>query len=129
MADLGTDVSTFPAFDGTGRTISGVRALAECSLRRLTTEEGTLEYAPDFGYDLRDLLNEDLDERDLRRHEVRAALELEKDERIARADVSMTLDAATSTLSVRITGTLASGADYEFVLRIDQVSAEVLKAA
>ena len=126
MADLGTDVSTFPDMDATGRTISGTRALAECSLRRLTTPEGSLEYDTEFGYDLRDLVNEDLDARDLRRHQTRAEMQLELDERIRSASVTLTLNTATSTLMVRVSGTLVTGSDFAFVLAIDKVSSTVL---
>lgn len=127
MADYGTDVSTFPGFDATGRTITGPRVVAEACLRRLTTRRGSLSYDPDGGYDLTDLLNEDLSASDLRRHELAAELELEKDDRITSADVTLTLDAATFTLSVRITGTLSNGAAFAFTLAISQVSAAVLK--
>jgi hypothetical protein len=129
--DYGLDVSTFPDLDVTGRTIGGVRVVAECTLRRLTTPNGTLEYDPDFGRDVRDLLNEDFDEQDLRREQVGIANEVEKDERILRADVVLKLDAAAFKLTIRITGELAGAAraPFEFVLAISKVSAAVLKAA
>jgi hypothetical protein len=127
--DLGTDVSTFPDLDVTGRKITGARVVAECCLRRLTTQADTLGYDPDFGYDLRDLLNEDFSDSELRRHEARAAIEVEKDERIRRADVTLTLNHATHTLTVRITGTLISDRDFLLTLGIGQLSAEVLQVA
>ena len=127
MADYGTDVSTFPGFDTTGRTITGARVVAEACLRRLMTPRGSLPYDLDYGYDLRDLLNEDLSAGDLRRHELAAELELEKDERIDSADVTLTLDTSTFTLSIRITGTLSNAAAFAFTLAVGQVSAAVLK--
>lgn len=129
MADFGEDVSTFPDLDVTGNSITGLRTIAEACLRRLSTPEGSLEYDPDYGYDLRDLLNEDLDARDLRRHAARAEIELEKDERIARADVVLSLEPTTHKLTIRITGTLVNAIAFQFVLGIDAVTSDVLKAA
>lgn len=129
MTILGTDTSTFPGFDTTGRTIAEVRALAECCLRRLTTPAGTLEYDSSFGYDLRDLLNDDLDDVDLQRHETGAEMQLELDERIRTAEVSMALDRSTFRLTIRITGVLVDATTFNLVLAIDKVSADVLKAA
>lgn len=127
MADYGTDISTVPVVDMTGRTISGVRVVAECCLRRLTTPEGWLFYDPTFGYDLRALLNEDLDDADLRHHQLGAANQLELDERILSASVSLSLNKETFTLTVRITGTLSDASSFDFVIAIDKVSADILK--
>lgn len=131
MVDFGTDVSTFPGLDMTGRTITGVRAVAEAVARRFVTPNGTLEYDRDFGRDLRDLLNEDFDDRDIAREQAAAELEAEKDERVKRASVSFVLDRAAMKLTVRIGGVLADGRDtpFEFVLSIDKVSAKVLEAS
>jgi hypothetical protein len=125
---FGTDVSTFPGLDVNGRQISEARAMAEWALRCLTTAPGDLSYDPEWGHDLRDLLNEDLDDRDLRRHESLSETALERDERVARADVQLSLEKSTFTLTVRIGGTLVTGRKFNLVLAIDQVTASVLKA-
>lgn len=125
MADYGLDVSTFPGLDVTGRNISGSRVVAEACLRRLITPRGALRYDPDYGYDLRDLLNDDVTAADLRRHALSAALELEKDERIDAVSVTLTLSGFT--LTVAISGTLSTAAAFDLILAIDQVSAAVLR--
>lgn len=129
MVDFGTDVSTFPVFDVTGRTISGVRAVAECSLRRFTTPHGSLAYDLDFGRDLRDLLNDDFDDVDLPAEAGAAEAELEKDERVLTASVTLDLDRAASRLTLSAGGTLADGRAFAFVLAITDVSSEILKAS
>lgn len=129
MTDYGRDVSTFPDLDVTGREIEDVRAIAECTLRRFTTEEGSVDYDRSFGRDIRDLLNEDMTERDARREERRLANQAEFDERILRADVSLTLIAREHKLKIRVTGELADGREFSFLLAISKVSAEVLEAA
>jgi hypothetical protein len=129
MADYGTDVSTFPDLDVTGRGITGPRVVAECTLRRLTTAAGSLEYDKDFGYDVRELLNEDLSDIELRREQARIAMEVEKDERVASADVRLVLDRVTMKLFLHVGGSLYDGKVFRFVLAIDKVSAAVLEAA
>jgi phage baseplate assembly protein W len=126
MADYGHDVSTYPVTDMTGRTISGSRVVAECLLRRYMTPNGSLAYDRDFGCDLRFLLNGDFTATELRQHEARAAYEATKDERIASASVSFTLDTAASKLRIRISGVLSNASSFDFVLAIDKVTSQVL---
>lgn len=129
MSDYGADVSTFPDLDVTGNAIGGVRSIAECTLRRFMTEEASIDYDRKFGRNIRDLLNGDFTQRELRREESRLANQAEEDERIRRADVTLTLDEARHTLKLRVTGELTdSNNDFDFVLAITAVSAEVLKA-
>lgn len=123
----GTDVSTFPVLDMTGRTISGPRAVAECLLRRYMTPSGSLEYDRFFGFDLRFMLGGDFTDTDLRAIEAGAQREAVKDERIASAVVSIRLEAGT--LKVRVAGRLATGEAFEFVLGIGQVTGEVLSVS
>lgn len=127
MVDFGADVSTFPETDMTGRMIDGRRATAECLLRRYTTPHGSLEYDEDFGCDLRVLLNDDLDDGDLRRVEAAASAEALKDERILSASVTLTLNRQTMTLSIRIVGVLSDRSSFDFVLAVNNVTAEILK--
>lgn len=125
MADFGLDVSTFPGLDVTGRNLTGSRVVAEACLRRLITPRSALRYDPDYGYDLRDLLNDDVTDADLRRHALSAELELEKDERIDTVSVTLTL--VGFNLTVAISGTLSNAASFDLTLAIDQVSADVLR--
>jgi len=126
MSDLGTDVSTFPDLNVRGQSIEDRATVAECCLRRLMTPNASLSYDTEAGYDLRDLLNEDLAERDLRRHETLAAIEVEKDERIKSAKVSLSLEPSTFTLTVRIAGLLIDNRTFDLTAAITTISASVL---
>jgi phage baseplate assembly protein W len=127
--DFGADVSTFPDLDVRGTEISDVRSVVEASLRRLITPNGSLEYDRDFGYDLRDLLHDDLTETDLRRHEMRVALELEKDERVLSAEASIAFDEERPfVLLVRVTAVLVDDREFSFTGAISTISAELLAA-
>lgn len=130
MTNYGSDVSTFPVTDMTGRTIVGPRVVAEMLLRRYTTRAGKLRYAPDFGRDVRDLLNADLDETDLRFEEALLEREGLKDERIADLDVTLTLDARTSTLRIRADGFLSDGGEpFAYVLEVSALTAKILEGS
>lgn len=127
--DFGRDVGTFPDLDVRGTEISDVRSVVEASLRRLITPNGSLEYDRDFGYDLRDLLHDDLTETDLRRHEMRVALELEKDERVLSAEASIAFDEERPfVLLVRVTAVLVDDREFSFTGAISTISAELLAA-
>jgi hypothetical protein len=127
MADIyGADVSTFPDLDVRGIQINGPRAVAECLLRRLMTKNASIGYDTDAGYDLRDLLNEDLSDRELRRHALRASAECEKDERILSATVTLSLDRSTHRLTVRITGELVDLKTFDLTASITSISSELL---
>jgi hypothetical protein len=126
--EYGSDVSTFPDLNVTGKTIRDTKSVAECVLRRWMTPNGSLSYDPEAGYDLRDILNDDLDASDLRRHESMAAIEAEKDERVRSCRVSFSLDASTFTLTVRAALLLVDGRDFTFTAAISQISAEFLSS-
>jgi hypothetical protein len=127
LEEYGADVSTFPGLNITGTQIDGVRAVIECSLRRLITPTGSLSYDTDFGYDLRDLLHEDLSDFDLARHGTHAGIELEKDERIVAATVTLSWDPIRAfTLLIRVTGVLVDDRELTFTASISEISAEIL---
>jgi hypothetical protein len=126
IEEFGADVSTFPDLNVTGQKIDETKSVAECVLRRWVTPAGSLSYDRDAGYDLRDLLNDDLTASDLRRHSSRAAIEAEKDERVRSMTVSMTLDPSTFRLVVRARGVLINDREFSFTAAITQISAEFL---
>lgn len=129
MADFGLDVSTFPDLDVQGRQISDVRSVVECTLRRLITPNGSLRYDTDFGYDLRDLLNDDLTDLELRRHAARVAIEVEKDERVRSATASLAWDPVRPfVLKIRITATLIDDRTFNLTAAISDIGAELLAA-
>lgn len=124
--DYGFDVSTFPDLNVTGVAIESKRAVAERVLRRWMTPSGSLSYDPDAGYDLRDLLNDDLTASDLRRHASLAGMEAEKDEAVQTMTVTMAFESDSRTLKVRARGVLVDDQDIDFTASISQISAEFL---
>lgn len=127
--DYGADVSTFPDLNVTGQQVSDTRSVVECCLRRLITPNGSLSYDRDFGYDLRDLLNDDLTDAELRRYEARIAIELEKDERVRSADASLAWDVSRPfVLKVRVTAVLIDDRAFDFTAAISSIGAELMTA-
>ncbi len=123
--DYGSDVSTFPSLDVTGRNITGVRCVIEAVARRLVSATGSIWYDPTAGYDLSAEVENDLSPRELRALESRVAEEAEKDDRVGEASVSATL--ADSKLRVAITLMLIDGTQASpFVVTPDGLDSEAL---
>ncbi|RYZ63721.1 MAG: hypothetical protein EOP08_10400 [Proteobacteria bacterium] len=121
---FGTDVSTSPVFDGTGRMITGARVIMEMAQRRLTTPNGSLKYDREFGHDLRARLNDDFDAAELAMEETLIAMELTKDERVLRCVAKVTL--FDNVMRIRI-GIYTEEGFFEFTLAIDAVAAAILQ--
>lgn len=122
----GVDVSTVPGLDPMFRLIDGRRAVAEVVARRYSTPNGALLDDPDFGLDVRGLLNESLDAATLYRWRAAMATEALKDERVLDADVAFAADLVAGTLRVTIALTLADG-PFTLVLGIGQLTVELLQ--
>jgi hypothetical protein len=88
--DFGDDVVGVLDVDADFTIASPARALGEAALRRLTTDRGGLFYDPEYGYNLRARVNETLDERSAFETAAGVRAELERDERVLSADVSVT---------------------------------------
>lgn len=122
MADLGSDFSGVSDITPTLAVVSGRRCLIEAIAHRLITPRGSLWYDPDYGYDLRQYLSGIT----VAAGSIAAsvAAEAEKDERVEQASAVVTFSG--SVLDVKLA--IADGAGpFTFVLRISQVTVEILK--
>lgn len=139
--DYGTDISVtwrtetleFP--DGSVRTqqawdadenfseVSGRDLLAEALLRRLVTTRGTLLGCPDYGTDVRDWINDDLDNARVAQLSAAISAELSKDERVRTATATSTFanDVLTSTITI-----VDAAGPFKLTVAIDQVSLKLL---
>lgn len=128
MADFGTDISTFPDLDLTFTVISGPRVLGESIARRLSTPYGAFPWAPDYGLDVRQLLGAKFDPAGVDLWRARITAEVEKDERVTSAAVTLTLapDRLSASMAINI---IAADEPFRFVLTVDQVTVQLLEAA
>ncbi|ADH63803.1 hypothetical protein Mesil_1928 [Allomeiothermus silvanus DSM 9946] len=124
MDDFGTDLSVFPDLSWTLK--SGYDNLAEAAVRCLMTAPGALFYAPEYRLDLRRFLNEAITPEALLEVETLATNALEADPRIVSAEVRASCPGP-GVLNLELLLTTERG-PFALVLRIDQVTVEVLRA-
>lgn len=128
MSDpLGVDVSTPGGLglDPYFSLVSGGRALCEALARRLTTPRGSLLNYPDWGWDLRQYVNDDLDDADLREIERAAAQECLADERVD--SVSLVAIFADDRLTLTGTVTAVTGQTFRLTLTVTDVTVALLR--
>ena len=89
---------------------SGFQCVGEAIARRWGTSPGQLIDDPNYGYNLTDLVNDDIDASDLPRIQQRAAAEALKDERVLGCIVQMSFPTSgVLTVTAQVTPSLASG--------------------
>lgn len=124
MDGFGIDISATPDLNFNYK--SGLANLRERLLRRLTTPRGSLHYDPDYGMDIRLLLNESLSPEVQYEYAVLIAVELEKDEAVFDATVDFfVVDQVTLRIKSAVQTT---DGIVNFILDLDQVNYEVLRA-
>jgi phage baseplate assembly protein W len=105
------------------------RALVQAAYMRLTTEAGTYWTDPDYGLDLSDYVNEDIDETRLQTIAVEVKAQLERDDRIATARVTATisgpLDSTALVLAIGVEP--VEGEPVTFTVRFSDLQAEILE--
>lgn len=131
MISLGIDINT-PAGAG-GCALDPYFGLAregtaytQAIIRRWTTPRGSLYRHPEYGYDVRQWLNDDLDDADLPTIESALAEEAQADERTDSAQVSVTF--ADDVLTVTALLYAITGQAFRLVLAVGEVNTTVLYA-
>ena len=97
---MSTDITTFPDLDF--HLVSGRRALAEALARRLQTPRGSLFYAPDYGLDLREMLNMRVTQGDLFAWKAAVEQEIRRDERVLSVNADLTFDMETEAFKAEL---------------------------
>ena len=123
-ADYGSDISCVNDLASDGRTVTGHQLIAEAVARRWLTPRGRLIGYPNYGYDLTQFVNADVNDRDLA--ELRAGAEAEalKDERVTECTVETTLE---SDGSLTVTASLEAGdGPFEFTVSVTSVTIQLL---
>jgi len=114
----GQDLS-MPSYMATGNQV-----VAEAILRRWTTGRGQLIDDPNYGFNVLDLLSDDLGKKDIAYAQQQLAAEAEKDERVLSASVTLTLNVQ-GELKLDATITTAAG-PFKFVVAVSAVSVQLL---
>src|SRR5438445_2659967 len=98
--NFGSDVSCFPDLDESFTLITGFRVVAEALARRFITPKGTLRRDPNFGFDVRALLNEKFTKANLYLWRRIMIAQAELDERVITADITLTPGADNRSLHI-----------------------------
>jgi len=106
--------------------VSGARNVALAVARRLRTPRGGLFYDPDYGYDLIQFCNADVDAAVM--SELRSGIESEalKDDRVKQASCSVTWEPGAERFRVDLRCSSAVG-PFRLVLAVGSVTVETLK--
>ena len=103
---------------------SGNQAVVEAILRRWTTTRGQLIDDPNYGFNVYDLVSDDLGTTDIANAQQKLAAEAQKDERVLRASVQLTLTTP-GLLSIVAVITTAAG-PFKLVLAVSAVNLTIL---
>lgn len=126
MSDLGQDLDCVTDLAPTMRMVSGRTALAQAIARRLITPRGTLIDDPNYGFDVRQYLNDDLGPRDIGLISAGIVAQCLQDERVFAAQASVVLTAGVLVVTISLTD--AAG-PFKLVLGVSDVTADILKVA
>ena len=117
----GQDLS-MPSYMATGN-----RVVAEALLRRFVTTRGTLIDDPNYGFNIYDLISDDLTLQDIQSFQQQLANEAVKDERVFSANFTLTIIGEAPDVLVTITGTATTAnGPFKFVLAASATSVQLL---
>jgi hypothetical protein len=124
----GTDVSLTSDLSPTLELVDAfsTRSIAEAILRRLDCPRGALVDDPDYGIDVRSMLNRGMTDAEVRALAGRIRAEVEKDDRIDTATVIVTPTPTADELRIQVVATAADARTGRFSLVLAVTSAEVL---
>lgn len=119
------DVSTFPDLDVSGRDIDEDASIIECLRRGLSMSAGTLDYAPEQGFDIRALLSRGVNTAQLFSVEDAVAAQARRDERIAQARATATYQG--EALSIALVLVKTDGSLLKLTVAADALSLTLLR--
>jgi len=123
--NYGTDLSCVFDLDPGMVEVSGRLLLAQACVRRLITARGTLIDDLNYGFDVTQFLNDDLDPADLARIASSIDAELTKDERVFSSSTTVSLALNVLTISTQMTP--SAGPTFQLTLAVNAVSVALLQ--
>jgi hypothetical protein len=132
MSLFGTDMKAFapgstgPDLDPTFSLINGAEVVGDAVARRLVTPRGSLLHDPDYGFDLRGMLNARMTPQQLAYIRNGVEKESTKDERVLSAKVQMSFSMSLQRLKVKVSLETKNG-PFSLTLLVSDVSVELLR--
>ncbi len=129
MSTLTTDYGTDIRIGKVVRTASGLRNLMDACVRRLSTATGSLFWNPEYGYDVRQVLNSEISVEILKDLESRIVSQLELDERVSKATCDATFIYPTQKLTIKIFITPFQDKTFTLVISVSKLTIELLNTS
>jgi len=129
MSTLTTDYGKDVRIGKIVGTASGLRNLMDACVRRLSTSTGSLFWNPEYGYDVRAVLNSEISVEILKDLESRVVYQLELDERVDKATCDATFVFPTQKLTLRISITPAQDKTFTLVIGVSKLTVELLDSS
>jgi hypothetical protein len=126
LPDFGTTLSCIFDLDSMGATVSGLTALSQALVRRITTPRGRLLTDPNYGYDVTGELNDDVTTAQAGSIGSNMDQEFMKDQRVLSSSTIATLN-PDGTLDTTTSIATALG-PFSLVLSISQVTVSIIQA-
>lgn len=110
-------------------TVSGLQNLIEALVRRLSTPTGSLFWDLECGYDVRALLNSEIDLNLLEAAEKIIENQFKLDERVDDAKCFSVFNLPTSTMYLYISVTTFKGETFKLIVSVNELTVELLDSA
>jgi hypothetical protein len=126
--EFGSDIPVFPDLDDTLTPRTGTAIVLDAVARRFVTARGVLWAHPDYGRDLRQYLNAPMTSSTLARIKADVEDQAKQDERVDSAKASVSYDAPSQRVRIRLALGLDSG-PFALTLVVSQLTVELLTGA
>lgn len=126
--DFGFDVLVLPDLDTSFTPRRDTAAVADAFARRLSTPRGTLWDDPNYGFDIRDFLNDEVTPGLLAAIRSGIEAQAEQDERIFACTASVEYELSTETLRIRAR-LLADAGPFGMVFEVSTLATNILVEA
>ena len=125
-ADYGSTISCTFDLDPMGATVSGLTALSQALIRRITTPRGRLLTDPNYGYDITGELNDDVTTQQVGAIGSNVDQEFLKDQRVFASSTTVALQADGSLdVSSQVQSALGP---FSLVLNVSAVTVSIIQA-
>lgn len=106
--------------------ISGSKNLINALVRRLSTMQGSLFYDPQYGYDVRQFINAEVDDQDIQQIETNVENQIEQDERVSSCRCTAQFDYQTQKMRLEVQVTPFVDRTFTLILSVDNLTVKLL---
>lgn len=126
MSLITTDYGTDIVIGKTVSLVSGSKNLINAITRRLSTAKGSLFYDLEYGYDLRQFINAEVDDQDIQQIETNVENQVQLDERVRSCQTTATFDYQTQKMRLEIQVTPFVDRTFTLIISVDKLTVKLL---